>query len=294
MSLSADAGAASTLWNHGEVDIGAVLGLEQLTWGMLLLVVIAAFCAGWIDAVVGGGGLLQLPALLLIPGISPVQALATNKLASVFGTATSSATYYRRAKPDLRTALPMAIIALIGSFGGAAVATVLPPAAFKPIIVIALLAVALFTAFRPQMGAATQLRFHGHKHHIMAGAAGLGIGFYDGMIGPGTGTFLVITLVALLGYDFLQASAKAKIVNLATNAGALMLFIPHGAVLWLLGGILAVANVAGSYLGSRMAISRGTTFIRVVFLVVVIALIGKLGVDVWNENIVPAFASISG
>ncbi len=294
MILSADAGAASTLWNHGEVDIGAVLGLEQLTWGMLLLVVIAAFCAGWIDAVVGGGGLLQLPALLLIPGISPVQALATNKLASVFGTATSSATYYRRAKPDLRTALPMAIIALIGSFGGAAVATVLPPAAFKPIIVIALLAVALFTAFRPQMGAATQLRFHGHKHHIMAGAAGLGIGFYDGMIGPGTGTFLVITLVALLGYDFLQASAKAKIVNLATNAGALMLFIPHGAVLWLLGGILAVANVAGSYLGSRMAISRGTTFIRVVFLVVVIALIGKLGVDVWNENIVPAFASIAG
>lgn len=276
------------------MDIGAVLGLEQLTWGMLLLVVIAAFCAGWIDAVVGGGGLLQLPALLLIPGISPVQALATNKLASVFGTATSSATYYRRAKPDLRTALPMAIIALIGSFGGAAVATVLPPAAFKPIIVIALLAVALFTAFRPQMGAATQLRFHGHKHHIMAGAAGLGIGFYDGMIGPGTGTFLVITLVALLGYDFLQASAKAKIVNLATNAGALMLFIPHGAVLWLLGGILAIANVAGSYLGSRMAISRGTTFIRVVFLVVVIALIGKLGVDVWNENIVPAFASIAG
>ncbi|GEC75921.1 MULTISPECIES: sulfite exporter TauE/SafE family protein [Microbacterium] len=274
------------------MDIGAVLGLEQLTWGMLLLVVVAAFCAGWIDAVVGGGGLLQLPALLLIPGISPVQALATNKLASVFGTATSSATYYRRAKPDIRTAVPMAIVALIGSFGGAAVATVLPPAAFKPIIVIALLVVALFTAFRPQMGAATQLRFHGHKHHIMAGAAGIGIGFYDGMIGPGTGTFLVITLVALLGYDFLQASAKAKIVNLATNAGALMLFIPHGAVLWLLGGILAVANVAGSYLGSRMAISRGTTFIRVVFLVVVIVLIGKLGVDVWTENILPAFASL--
>ena len=285
----ADSSAALRLWNHGEVDIGAVLGLEQLTWGILLLVVVAAFCAGWIDAVVGGGGLLQLPALLLIPGIAPVQALATNKLASVFGTATSSVTYYRRAKPDLRTALPMAIIALIGSFGGAAVATVLPAAAFKPIIVIALLAVALFTAFRPQMGAATQLRFHGHKHHIMAGAAGLGIGFYDGMIGPGTGTFLVITLVALLGYDFLQASAKAKIVNLATNAGALMLFIPHGSVLWLLGGILAVANVAGSYLGSRMAISRGTTFIRVVFLVVVVALIAKLGVDVWNENIVPAF-----
>jgi len=274
------------------MDIGELLGLEQLTWGTLILVIVAAFAAGWIDAVVGGGGLLQLPALLLVPGMSPLQALATNKLASVFGTATSSVTYYRRAKPDIRTALPMAAIALAGSFGGAAVATVLPSSAFKPIIVIALLAVALFTAFKPQLGAATQLRFHGHKHHIMAGAAGLGIGFYDGMIGPGTGTFLVITLVGLLGYDFLQASAKAKIVNFATNAGALILFIPHGAVLWLLGGILAVANVAGSYLGSRMALARGTAFIRVVFLIVVVALIGKLGVDVWNENIAPALALI--
>lgn len=274
------------------MDIGALLGLEQLTWGMLILIVVAAFAAGWIDAVVGGGGLLQLPALLLIPGIAPIQALATNKLASVFGTATSSVTYYRRAKPDIRTAIPMAVIALVGSFGGAAVATILPPSAFKPIIVVALLAVALFTAFKPQLGAATQLRFHGHKHHFMAGLAGLAIGFYDGMIGPGTGTFLVITLVALLGYDFLQASAKAKIVNFATNAGALLLFIPNGSVLWLLGGILAIANVAGSYLGSRMAISRGTTFIRVVFLVVVIGLIAKLGVDVWNENIAPALAAI--
>ncbi|MCK3770060.1 TSUP family transporter [Microbacterium aerolatum] len=272
------------------MDIGALLGLEQLTWGMLIFVVLAAFGAGWIDAVVGGGGLLQLPALLLIPGIAPVQALATNKLASVFGTATSSVTYYRRAKPDIRTALPMAGIALVGSFGGAAVATVLPPAAFKPIIVVALLAVAIFTVFKPEMGAATKLRFAGHKHHIMAGAAGLVIGFYDGMIGPGTGTFLVITLVALMGYDFLQASAKAKIVNLATNIGALLLFIPHGSVLWLLGGILAVANVAGSYLGSRMAVARGAKFIRVVFLVVVVALIGQLGVDVWNENIVPGLA----
>lgn len=276
------------------MEIGELLGLEQLTWGMLVFVIVAAFAAGWIDAVVGGGGLLQLPVLLLIPGIAPVQALATNKLASVFGTATSSVTYYRRAKPDIRTALPMAGIALAGSFGGAAVATVLPSAAFKPIIVIALLAVAIFTVFRPELGAATKLRFAGHRHHIMAGAAGLVIGFYDGMIGPGTGTFLVITLVALMGYDFLQASAKAKIVNLATNVGALLLFIPHGSVLWLLGGILAVANVAGSYLGSRMAISRGTKFIRVVFLIVVVALIAKLGVDVWNENIAPGLALLQG
>ncbi|BDZ39406.1 sulfite exporter TauE/SafE family protein [Microbacterium suwonense] len=270
------------------MDIGSLVGLEQLTWGTLVLVVVAAFGAGWIDAVVGGGGLLQLPALLLIPGIAPVQALATNKLAGLAGTATSAGTYHRRARPDLRTALPMAAIALAGSFGGAAVAIVLPASAFKPIIVVALLAVAVFTAFKPQLGAATRLRFQGRRHHVTAGVTGLVIGFYDGLIGPGTGTFLVIALVALLGYDFLQSSAKAKIVNLATNAGALLLFIPHGSVLWVLGIVLAAANVVGSYLGSRMAIARGSTFIRVVFLIVVVLLIGKLGLDVWSENIAPA------
>ncbi len=274
------------------MDLGAFFGLPQLTWIILLLVVAAAFAAGWMDAVVGGGGLLQLPALLLIPGIAPVQALATNKLGSVFGTATSSVTYYRRVRPDIRTALPMAAVALAGAFGGAAVATVLPASAFKPIIVVALLAVALITAFRPHLGIATALRFSGHKHHVVAGLAGLAIGFYDGLLGPGTGTFLVMALVGLLGYDFLQASAKAKIVNLATNLGALLLFIPHGAVLWKLGLVLAVANVAGSYLGSRMAIARGSRFIRVIFLVVVIALIGKLGVDIWHENIAPLLSAV--
>lgn len=269
------------------MEVGEVFGLEQLTWGTLILVVLAAFAAGWVDAVVGGGGIIQLPALLLIPGIAPVQALATNKLGSVFGTATSSITYYRRVRPDLRTATPMAMIALAGSFGGAAVATVLPASVFKPIIVVVLIGVALFTAFRPRLGAVTSLRFDGRRHHVMAGIAGVVIGFYDGLIGPGTGTFLVIALVAFLGYDFLQASAKAKIVNFATNAGALLLFIPHGAVLWLLGGVLAMANIAGSYLGSRMAILRGSAFIRVVFLIVATALIAKLAIDVWQENLAP-------
>lgn len=271
-------------------DVGTFFDLPQLSWLILVLVVLAAFGAGWMDSVVGGGGLLQLPALLLIPGIAPVQALATNKLGSVFGTATSSVTYYRRVRPDIRTALPMAAVALLGSVGGAAVATVLPPTAFKPIIVIALLVVVFITLLRPQMGAETRLRFAGRKHHVVAGFAGVAIGFYDGLLGPGTGTFLLMALVGLLGYDFLQASAKAKIVNLATNLGALLLFIPFGAVLWKLGLVLAVANIAGSYLGSRMAISRGTRFIRLVFLVVVLALIVKLGVDVWNENILPLLA----
>lgn len=265
-----------------------MLGVDELTWGILALVVVAAFGAGWIDAVVGGGGLLQLPALLLVPGLAPVQALATNKLASIFGTATSSLTYYRRARPDLGTALPMAFVALCGSFGGAFVATVIPASAFKPIVVVALIAVAVVTAARPSLGAVAALRHAGARHLGIATVIGAAIGFYDGMIGPGTGTFLVIALVGALGYDFLQASAKAKIVNFATNLGALLLFIPTGAVVWPLALTLAAANVAGSYLGSRMAIARGTTFIRIAFLVVVAVLVITLGIDVWNENIAPA------
>lgn len=258
------------------------VGLETIA-----LLVLAAFAAGWIDAVVGGGGLIQLPALLLVPQLAPVQALATNKLASIAGTATSSLTYYRRVKPDLRTALPMAGLALAGSFGGAAVATVLPTEVFKPIIVVALAAVAVFVAVRPKLGAATSLRFTGRRHLVVACALGIVIGFYDGMLGPGTGAFLVIALVSVVGYDFIASSAKAKIVNFATNLGALALFVPTGAVVWGLGLCLAAANVAGSYLGSRTAIAKGTGFVRVVFLVVAGALIVKLGHDVWVETLAP-------
>ena len=267
------------------VDLPTELFPEGLSWELLGVLALVAFAAGWVDAVVGGGGLLQLPALLLVPGITPVQALATNKFGSIFGTATSSVTYYRRTHPDLRTALPMAGFALAGSFGGASVAALLPVAVIKPIIVLALIAVAGFTATRPTMGAETRLRFSDRRHHGSAALIGAAIGFYDGMLGPGTGTFLVISLVSVLGYNFLEASAKAKIVNVATNLGALLLFVPHGAVLWALGAIMGAANMAGGYLGSRTAITRGSGFVRIAFLLVVALLIVRLGFDVWNESL---------
>ncbi|MBX7442613.1 MULTISPECIES: TSUP family transporter [unclassified Arthrobacter] len=259
-------------------------GFESIQLTTIILIVVAGFAAGWVDAVVGGGGLIQLPALLLVPGIAPVQALATNKMGSIFGTATSAATYYRRVGPDLRTAVPMAVIALAGSFGGASLAAILPAGVFKPIIVVALVAVALFTALRPSVGELTELRHDGHKHYVVACLIGAVIGFYDGLIGPGTGSFLVIALVSAMGYAFLEASAKAKIVNMATNAGALMFFLPHGSILWGIGLLLGGANMAGGYLGARTAVKQGSKFVRVVFLVVVAALIVKLGYDVWQEN----------
>jgi uncharacterized protein len=260
---------------------------EGLTPAVLAFVLVAALAAGWIDAVVGGGGLLQLPALLLVPGLSPVQALGTNKLASICGTTTSAVTYYRRARPDLRTALPMAGVALVSSFAGASVAALLPAQAFKPVIVVALIAIAAFTVFRPALGEVTALRHSGRRHHGVAAAVGAGIGFYDGVLGPGTGSFLVFAMVGLLGYDFLAASAKAKIVNVATNLGALLFFVPHGSVFWGLGLVLGAANMLGGYLDSRTATARGSGFIRIAFLVVVTALIARVGWDVWEENVRP-------
>ena len=259
-------------------------GLESVDLLTVLLVILAGFCAGWVDAVVGGGGLIQLPALLALPGMTPVHALATNKMGSVFGTTTSALTYARRVRPDLRTAIPMALVALCGAFGGAALASALPSRVFKPIILAAIVAVAVFTIVKPQLGQYTELRLKGRRH--FAAACGLGgvIGFYDGLIGPGTGSFLVIALVSGMGYAFLEASAKAKIVNMATNIGALLLFAPSGALLWGLGLVLGAANMAGGYVGARMAVSRGNRFIRWVFLAVVAALAVKLGIDVWNEN----------
>jgi uncharacterized membrane protein YfcA len=253
-----------------------VTGLE-LTLGTVLLLVLAGFLAGWVDAVVGGGGLIQLPALLLVPGISPVQALATNKLAGILGTSVSAATYYRRVQPGLSTAGPMALAALLGAGGGALLASSLPAGVFVPVILVALVAVATYTVARPQVGRATRLRWHGRQHLLVALGLGAGIGFYDGLLGPGTGSFLVIALVGVLGYAFLEASAQAKIVNAATNLGALVVFATQGAPLWRLGLVVGAANVLGSYLGARTAVARGSGFVRVVFLVVVAVLVVRLG-----------------
>ena len=252
----------------------------EIAVGTVLLLVLAGFVAGWVDAVVGGGGLVQLPALLLVPGLSPVQALATNKLAGIMGTSVSAATFYRRVHPDMRTATPMAVAALAGAGGGALLASSLPPGVFRPVILVALVGVAIYTVARPALGRATSLRWAGGRHVAAAVALGLGIGFYDGLLGPGTGTFLVIGLVAVLGYAFLEASAKAKIVNAATNLGALAVFAAQGAPLWKLGLLVGAANIAGAYLGARMAVAKGSRFVRVVFMVVVGGLIVRLGWDV--------------
>jgi uncharacterized protein len=237
----------------------------------------AAFAAGWIDAVVGGGGLIQLPALLVgLPGASPAQLLATNKFGSIFGTATSSITYYRRVRPDLRTALPMAAVAYVGAVGGALIGLHIPKAAFNPIILVLLVLVGAYTILKPDLGKESIRRYDGARHTVLAMITGFVIGVYDGGLGPGTGSFLVFALVGLLGYNFLEASAKAKITNFATNLGALTVFLPMGLVLFKVGAVIAVANLIGGYVGARTAVSKGSGFVRAVFVLIVSAFIVKI------------------
>jgi uncharacterized membrane protein YfcA len=250
------------------------------TLEVVLLLGLAGFVAGWVDAVVGGGGLIQLPALLLgLPGATPAQVLATNKFGSVWGTATASLTYWRRVRPDLRTALPMALVAYVGAIGGALIGLHIPKALFNPVILVLLVAVGAYTLLRPSLGEATQLRWSGHRHTVAAMLTGFVIGVYDGALGPGTGSFMVFALVGLMGYAFLEASAKAKIANFATNLGALTVFVPGGHVVWKVGAVMAAANLVGGWVGARTAVRFGSGFVRAVFVVIVGAFVIRIGGD---------------
>lgn len=258
--------------------------MDDISTTVFVLLVIAALTAGWVDSVVGGGGLVQLPALLIaFPTAAPVHLLATNKMASVAGTTVSSATYWRRVRPDPKTALALAIPAFAGSLLGALIASHLPRSSFNPIILVALITVMICTLAKPAMGQATNLRFTGRKHVGLAAAAGFVIGVYDGALGPGTGSFLVFAMVGLLGYAFLEASAKAKLANLATNLASLVIFIPQGAGFWKLGLAMAAANMTGGYLGARTAVAKGAAFVRWVFVIVVSAFILRISYDVAKQ-----------
>ena len=247
--------------------------------GDVALLCAVAFLAGGLDAVVGGGGLLQLPALLLVLPTTPVVVLlGTNKLASVVGTASAAVAYSRRVKVARRQAVAMAGVAFVGSACGALLATVVSGEVLRPVVLVALVVVLVYTLARPSLGEderAVPVR----RRRGAALAGGLVIGAYDGFLGPGTGSFLVFLLVGAVGLSFLHASATAKIVNAATNAAALLLFAVGGHVLWSLGTAMALANLAGSQVGARWAIRHGSVWVRRVFIVVVSALILRLAYD---------------
>ncbi|QKV95103.1 TSUP family transporter [Streptomyces sp. NA02950] len=252
----------------------------------LLLLCLAAAAAGWIDAVVGGGGLLMLPALLVgLPHLQPTFILGTNKAVAICGTTGAAVTYTRKAPLDLRIAFRIGVAAAIGSLAGAYLASGIDSGVLRPLIMAVLLAVLAFVLLRPTFGAAPALTGPVSRHRVLTAVlgVGLGIGFYDGLIGPGTGTFLVLALAATLGTDLVTSSATAKVVNVCTNVGALLTFGLQGTVLWRLAAVLACFNLTGGMVGARMALKRGSGFVRGVLVVVVVSLVCKLGYDQWGS-----------
>jgi len=253
----------------------------EVELGDALLLCLFALLAGALDAVVGGGGLVQLPALLVVlPSVPVVSLLGTNKLASVVGTASAAVTYNRRIAVDRRTAASMAGAAFVGSGAGALLATSVDGDVLEPVVLVALVAVLAYTLRTPSLGEVERLRLTAGGQRAVAVAGGAGIGFYDGLVGPGTGSFLVFLLVGAVGLSFLHASATAKVVNTMTNLAALLLFAWGGHVLWVLGAAMAVSNLVGSQLGTRLALRRGSAWVRRVFVVVVSALVLRLAWDV--------------
>jgi uncharacterized membrane protein YfcA len=250
----------------------------------VIFLVAAAFFAGFVDSIAGGGGLIQLPALLIgFPKTETVTVLGTNKLASVFGTATAAGLYRRQIKPEPKVLIAMALPAFIGSAAGASLASRIPTSSMRPIVLTLLIAVAIYTWLKPDLGMIELLKHHSARRIQIAALAGAVIGFYDGIFGPGTGSFLMLVLVASLGYAFITASAIAKVVNVSTNLGALIIFGIHGAIIWQIGLALGAANVTGAVIGARLAIRGGSTMVRRVFLIVTIALIIKVGIDTFQS-----------
>jgi uncharacterized membrane protein YfcA len=245
-----------------------------------LFLAIASGFAGFVDAMAGGGGLIQLPALIVgLPNKELPLILGTNKVPSIFGTAAAARNYFKNIKPDIPLTLSMMGPAFIGSMGGASLAAAVPKDFFKPFIVFLLVTVAIYTWVKPELGMNENLKYTHKKRLVIVALIGLLIGFYDGIFGPGTGTFLVFFLVSGIGYAFLKASGTAKLVNISTNAGAILSFQLTGHIWWQLGLLLAFANVTGAIIGSRLAIKGGSPLVRKVFLAVTFLLIARVAWD---------------
>ncbi|SFL78207.1 sulfite exporter TauE/SafE family protein [Rugamonas rubra] len=247
-----------------------------------LVLGVAAFGAGLVDAVVGGGGLIQIPALFSVfPNMAPATLIGTNKLASIFGTGVAAVSYARRVRIAWSTAAPAAVAALVFAFLGAFVVTRVSPDFMRALLPVVLVAVAVYTFAKKDFGSVHAPMHSGRREQMLALLIGSAIGFYDGFFGPGTGSFLVFLFVRVFGFDFLGASAVAKVVNVACNFSALVWFGYSGHLVWQLGLTMAICQIAGSVIGSRLAIKHGSGFVRKLFLLVVSILIVKTGYDAW-------------
>ncbi len=246
----------------------------------LLWVTLAAGLAGFVDAIVGGGGLILLPTLFAVhPSALPATLFGTNKAAAIGGTAWACSQYARRVTMNWGTLAPAAVTALLASFAGAWLVTMVPATGLRKALPLVLLVVLLYTLWRKDLGRVHAPHLSPRREAMRGSAIGAGIGFYDGFFGPGTGSFFFFLLVRGLGYDFLHASAGAKLLNTATNLAAIALFAVKGHVWWHVAAVMAVANVIGSLLGARLALRHGAGFVRGIFIAVVSLLILRTGWD---------------
>ncbi|WP_333661295.1 sulfite exporter TauE/SafE family protein [Acinetobacter sp.] len=252
-----------------------------MDWELILGLVFFAFCAGTIDAAVGGGGLIQIPALMgALPQTAPATLFGTNKLASICGTGSAAFSFIRHVKLQWSLLAVIAVFAFISAFVGAACVSMVPTHILRPIVLVMLVVIAIYTFMKKQFGQVHVDQQVTPKLLILAAIGSLAIGFYDGIFGPGTGSFFIFFFIRFLQVDFLHASALSKIGNFMTNLAALSFFIPTGHVMFQLGLMMAIANIAGSLLGVRLALKYGSGFIRILFLILVSILICRLAYQI--------------
>jgi len=247
----------------------------------VILLCFAAFAAGFVDAIVGGGGLIQTPAaLVLLRNYPVVNIISCTKLPSFSGTLFAAVQYLKKVKLNYTLTVVMCTIAFFSSFAGSELLSVVSNEFMKPALLIVLVAVAIYTYTKKDFGQHETKDHPFRKELFYSVGISLIIGFYDGFIGPGAGSFLILAFISLLGYDFLHSSAQAKLVNLATNLGSIVLFTIKGKIIWAVAFPMAVCNAFGGILGARIAIVKGNRFIRVFFLIIVIGMLLRFSWDV--------------
>ncbi len=245
-----------------------------------ILLCVFAFSAGFIDSIAGGGGLIQLPALfVLAPSLPVASLLGTNKLASIAGTSMATSHYIRSVKVNWKATLPAVTAALVFSFLGARATTTLSPLVMRPLILVLLIAIAAYTFLKKELGAVHTSKLRSRPEFWLSLLTGSALGFYDGFFGPGTGSFLIFIFVGIFGFSFLSASVSAKCINVATNLAAVLYFAATDNILYHYALPMAFFNCLGSFVGARLAVLKGSRFVRVIFLVVVSALILRMAYD---------------